>query len=174
MKQIITLDMAATAEFNVLERLLEFQEATMRAALPLAPEHEKPAIEARLAEILADKALPLNDGMAHVVVGYLPPAKRAELAHRTAVLFRGRQPDEYPAEAFDAYDDIEREWIRWGVRGHRGMPFPFAQVPVQWRGKTHAVVADEVLDQYQFNDLLHPLKVLVEQYNRMDEEKKTQ
>jgi hypothetical protein len=175
MKQLLSVDMEATQEVVILRELLAFEEATFSIALqdPDTEEKDKPRIQARLDAIKADQQIPDKDDDPRISIGYLPPAKRSELYHRHTVAMRGKTVETIAAEDLDGYDDIVREWVRWGVRAGRNLPFPVTRVEVSWRGKKHQVLSDETMDQLQLNGLLHVLKKLVEQFNTLDEEKKS-
>jgi hypothetical protein len=171
--QVLTLDMAATTEIYILR---EHNLAVEIGRAEFAKRQEGAdvaALDAKIAELRKAVDTPKGDNEPRISIGFLPPAKVSELHHRAMELFRGKDSATLTAVDMDASEDLAREWIRWGVRGHQGMPFPFEATPATWRGKERSLVADSTLEQYEHNGWLPTLERMVIQHNTLSEEKKS-
>lgn len=171
--QVLTLDMAATVDVYILRECnlaVEIGRAEMAKRQDGA---DVAVLDARIAELRAAVDVPKGEDEPRISIGFLPPARVSELHHRAMELFRGKEAGALTAVDMDASADLAREWIRWGVRGHQGMPFPFEATPAVWRGKERPLVADSTLEQYEHNGWLPTLERLVIQHNTLSEEKKS-
>jgi hypothetical protein len=126
-----------------------------------------------------------SDKNPQILIGYIPPSKKAELMHRSGDVWRGNsiktggteeearaQIEAVPGSVWEGNDEVAREWVRWGVRGHDCMPVPYAGAKESYRGKDRPVASPDMVELYEANGWLYVLARLVREFNTLDAEKK--
>jgi hypothetical protein len=109
-------------------------------------------------------------GGAHFMIARLPEAKWRDLmiatanasraANRRAMLHLRGEGVEAPtseevrtgvlldAKYLAEIEDIQREAVRWAVRGHEGAPFPFVGEEREFRGRKYPGPSDDTIALY--------------------------
>lgn len=181
--QIIVPDLSATEDVDVAQlqmqygldianRLLEraSEESDKEYALGLKKEAE---------EFLGSYCPPENAPT--LTIGFVPPAKRSQLANRSYILDREAERNnahdgeegESEIKTLNDRDAQLREWIRFGVKGHRNMgSVDFESVEVDVRGRKYTVASWDMVDLYECMGLLYSLSDRVIRYNTLDSKKK--
>jgi hypothetical protein len=156
-------------EVDVFKRSLERKELEEEARGPL--EKLLSDAEARYAAAKPEENEPT------ITLGFVPPAKLTSLRDRRALL---NQKEQTP-EVADQRAELDRELVRWGVRGHsnvrvHGKDIQWASEPTKFRGKEYQLAAQEMIDAYEAQRWLPmhwptcgSLPRLVADYNEMSE-----
>jgi len=195
----ITPDLGATEEVNIVEAVLEAtkESATRKLEYLTANPPKDGKTEEETEEIreafegivkesqdalgAAEKALadfkPAGD-QPIVTIGYIHPRKYDSIGNQRLVVFRGWSPDEATVEQLDGLTDIAREFVRWGVKGHRNFGFSFMQEKASIGSSEVLVVPEELLDYYQATTvfgmkIIQVLASKVREYNELPEKKST-
>jgi hypothetical protein len=113
-----------------------------------------------------------NEKNPQIVIGYIPPSKKAELLHRLSDAWKGKKVEDVTGADLEVNDEIAREYVRWGVRGHEGFPVPYSGAKESYRGKDRPVCTQDMVELYEANGWLHVLSKAIHAYNSLDAEKK--
>jgi len=183
---LITPDLGATQEINLVAAVLEHTKATAAATLEALKAQTDE--ESKAAVKLAQKALEAaeqsladfnpSDDQPAVTIGYIHPRKMSSIDNQRYIALRGKwDPKTATLEQLDSLTEIAREIVRFGVKGHKNFGFPFMQEKVTIGSTEILVVADELLDAYQGTTVLGSriLQVLadeVQRYNLLAEKKR--
>jgi len=104
-----------------------------------------------------------------VVIGYVPGPVKSRLYHEAMEISTAKERT--PAVR-DREDDLSREWIKYGVKGHENMAdMPFESVEETIRGRTILVASENMIELYEQSDLLRPLEAAIVRFNTLSEKK---
>jgi hypothetical protein len=187
--QIIVPDMEATQEVDLVE--LRFRGTKERAEGMLEKlekdvrEQTIDVGECRKAVKLTREALDAaNEGLGNykpepdnprVVIGYIPPRKLTSLRHAQYVVNRQQlEAETATREQLDGLDDIAREYLRWGIKGHSGLGCDFEQEKEKAGPREYDVATWEMVDIYEGIEMLQDLFHEVMAYNSLAEKKRKQ
>ena len=117
-----------------------------------------------------------KDDAATFLVGFVPAEKLDELMvqHQLSGIFEAKPT----AEAFRSNREADREFVRWGIRGHEdlmgkdGKPIPFETEDAEYQGETRKVVSRRMLDLYQRARLIPSLALAVVRHQGLTPEEK--
>jgi hypothetical protein len=189
--QILTPDLSATQEVNLLEMILrdiQRRTASMLAQMETAEIKDEDKDEQEAAFKIARDALDAAekelaafqpaDDHPHITIGYIHPRKAGSLENRRFLAMRGGWSVKTATLAqLDELTEITREVVKYGVKGHRNMAYPFMTETVRIGSAEIAALPEELLDLYQATKVLGTglLQVLadeVQQYNTLSEKKR--
>jgi hypothetical protein len=116
-----------------------------------------------------------------VSIGFIPSRKLSGIRHRYSELDRGctKKPDggtDYQAltaAQMDAITDMDREIVRWGVRGHRDFGFDYSTDQAEAGPLKRPVASWECVDVYERLGVLSALAARILRFNSLAEEKKS-
>ena len=174
LEQIIIPDTSATREVDLVR--LQLESTMRRAELEAAdPESE---IQDLAREAAEDARQALSDLESSeeprptVTIGYLPSRKLSSLRNASMIARRGKfSADTATHEQLDAITDIMREYVRWGVRGHRDLGFDFESVKECIGPFEHDVASWMVVDVYERIGMLPDLFSVIQEYNELSQKK---
>ena len=176
MTQVIVPDLNATEDLDVARLQIEDGVAVASALLAVAKtdaERETREQDLADAEALLEAYQP-GDDMPVIVIGYIPAPKRAYLVNAAAEASRSAVDGKPLTTAqMNAITDASREWLQWGVKGHRNLSgYPWNTKPASAGGREYKIAADDVVELYEQMELLHSLSDAVAKFNILDAKKK--
>lgn len=113
-----------------------------------------------------------------ISIGYIPPSKLTAIDNMkfAAVSHSRKVADDKAVDAteaaLNAVSESLRETVRWGVKGCVIPGVEFEQVNATWRGQTHKVCAERIVDMFEANGWLHALTNEILRFNRLGDSKK--
>ena len=117
-----------------------------------------------------------KDDAATFLVGFMPAEKLDELMVQHQL--SGILAEKPTAEAFKSNRDADREFVRWGIRGHEdllgkdGKPIPFETEEAEYQGEKRQVVSRKLLEHYQRGRLIPSLALAVVRHQGLTPEEK--
>lgn len=155
----------ATAELTIKRLRKKEQSEDIEKSIEIARRAADAAVEA-LEEWKPDPEDPIVD------VGYIPSRKLTSIRNGMYLANRNFNLDDCTREQLDAFDDLDREIVRWGVKGHRGLDVDYKSRQERAGAINVQVATWETVDMYERLGMLPALRDAVMQYNRLDDSKK--
>jgi len=183
--QVIIPDINAKHDIDLVRLQIEDGVAVARAVLSIA---KTPAEEKERKKDLYDAEEMLaqykpSDDMPVIVIGYIPAPKLAYLRNASAEMSReeretegkgkGKKPKPLTAKQLDALVDLNREFLQWGVKGHRNFEgYPWRTKTASAGGREYEIASDDCVEIYEQMGLLNTVSAAVAKFNFLDAKKK--
>jgi hypothetical protein len=167
--QIVVPDTSATKDVDLLE--LKWSMAARRARADIKANGESDLALGVIAD--SEKILAKLEGSTEsrpsVTIGYIPVRKLSSL--RNARFALSRDDPDMSREYLDSLEDIIRETVRWGVKGHQGLGFDFESTKEKVGPLEYNVATWEMVDVYERIEMLMDLYTETNDYNTLSEKK---
>ena len=174
--QILTPDFNATVELDLVE--LDLKRTIQNADFVLSGEDISAELrtDAEVSRKAAQEALDKhnsNGTSPKVKIGYIPPRKLTTLRHKHYVLTRqDLKIEDATCEQLEELSDIQREYLRWGIKGHSGLDAEYKAEKDVCGPKEYNTASWDTVELYEGMGLLSALYTEVLVYNMLSEEKK--
>lgn len=115
-----------------------------------------------------------GDDSPTIAIGYIPPRKLSSLNARFWQSVSKLDKEKNDIALAEKNTELVREFVRWGVKDHKGLKVPYAKDSEQVGPMTYPVTAWEMVDIYEAAGLLNQIFHEVVMFNRLGESKKKQ